>query len=223
MNGAHDLGGMQGFGPIEREENEPLFHAQWERRAFGVTILMLTLGYYNGDADRYGIEQMTPVEYLQASYFERWLATVEYNLARLGILTSEELATRIAFFREHPGADPPPMRGAAPPSRPGEAPLELPVPPLAPHFAVGDTVLTRNVHPIGHTRLPRYARGKQGVIQVVHQPSTFPDTNAHGLGKNPQTVYNVRFEGRELWGDSAEPRQVLYLDLWESYLEPIPA
>jgi nitrile hydratase subunit beta len=222
MNGVHDIGGMHGFGPIEREENEPLFHADWERRALGIAILVPTLGYYNDDADRYGWERMAPAEYLQASYYELWLTTVEYNLARLGILTGDELATRIAFFREHPGVDPPPVRAAAPPPLP-EAPMDPPVPRLAPRFAVGDVVLTRNVHPVGHTRLPRYARGKRGVIQVIHSPQTFPDTNAHGLGKNPQIVYNVRFEGRELWGDSAEPHQVLYLDLWDSYLVPAPA
>ena len=85
---------------------------------------------------------------------------------------------------------------------------------------VGDAVMTRNMHPRGHTRLPRYARGKRGVIHLIHGPQTFPDTNAHGLGEQPQVLYNVRFEGRELWGESSEPRQAVYLDLWESYFEP---
>jgi nitrile hydratase len=85
-------------------------------------------------------------------------------------------------------------------------------------------VVTRNVHPTGHTRLPRYARGKQGVIHRLQGVQTLPDTNAHGLGEQPEPVYNVLFDGRELWGDSAEAggNQVLSIDLWESYLEPVP-
>lgn len=88
---------------------------------------------------------------------------------------------------------------------------------------MGDAVVTRNIHPVGHTRLPRYARGKPGTIHRAHGAQTFPDTNAHGLGEQPQPLYNVRFAGRELWGDAAEPGLVIYLDLWDSYLDPAPA
>ena len=91
---------------------------------------------------------------------------------------------------------------------------------MGPRFAVGDRVITREMHPRGHTRLPRYARGKRGIIHLVHGIHVFPDTNAHGLGEMPQALYSVRFEARQLWGDTAEPNQWVHLDLWESYLEP---
>ena len=224
MNGAHDMGGMHGFGPVVREENEPLFHAAWEARVLAIRdVVRKQQGYYTIDASRYGIERMAPAEYLRASYYERWLATVEDNLAQLGLLTGEELAARIAFLRDHPGVQPPRVGRATPPPPAPEARPEPPPLPVAARYVVGDAVVTRNIHPVGHTRLPRYARGKRGVIQVVHGLYPFPDTNAHGLGENPQVVYTVRFEGRELWGDSAEPRHVLYLDLWDSYLVPAPA
>jgi nitrile hydratase len=223
MNGVHDLGGMHGFGPIEREADEPLFHAAWEARVRAINALTRERGYFNIDAFRYGIEQMAPAEYLRASYFERWLASAEYNLIQHGFLTSDELDARMEFLRRHPGADPPPAAGATHPPRAPAARPEPASPPPAPRFAVGDAVVTRNVHPTGHTRLPRYARGKRGVIQLVHGAHTFPDTNAHGLGEQPHALYHVRFDGRELWGDSAEPREAVYLDLWERYLEPAPA
>jgi nitrile hydratase subunit beta len=220
MNGVHDLGGMHGFGPVEREENEPLFHADWEARVRSIMTLSRERGYFNIDAFRYGIERMEPAEYLRAPYFERWLASVEYNLVQQGLLTSDEIDARVEFFRDQPGADPPRASGVvAPTPRPRESPPVSPAP-GAPRFAMGDKVLTRNVHPRGHTRLPRYARGKRGMIHLIHGPQTFPDTNAHGLGEQPQVLYNVRFEGHELWGESSEPREAVYLDLWESYLEP---
>jgi nitrile hydratase subunit beta len=220
MNGVHDLGGMHGFGPIVREENEPLFHADWEARLRAIDRLVLQQEYFTIDAHRYGIERMAPVDYLRATYYERWLASFEYNLIHEGLIAADEFDARIEFFRQHP--DSPPRQDAIPtPPAPRERP-KSPQPPT-PRFAVGDSVVTRNVHPVGHTRLPRYARGKQGTIHRLHGSHTFPDTNAHGLGENPQPVYSVRFEARELWGDSAEPRGVVYLDLWDSYLYPAPS
>lgn len=220
MNGVHDLGGMHGFGPVEREEHEPLFHAAWEARVRAMAELMGRHGYYTVDASRHGIELIPPAEYLRASYYERWLGTLEYNLPDQGLLTIEELDTRVAFLRDQPGVQPPPAVRVTPATPARAAP---PAAPPAPRFAVGDAVVARNAHPVGHTRLPRYARGKRGTIHRSYGPQTFPDTNAHGLGKQPQPVYNVRFEGRDLWGDSAEPGQVVHLDLWDSYLDPAPA
>jgi nitrile hydratase len=221
MNGIHDMGGMHGFGPIIREENEPPFHEPWERRVFGMQEL--TEGRsYTIDAFRFGIERMAPAHYLRAPYYERWLASIEHNLILAGILTSDELEARTAFFRQHPAAAPPPAAGGAPmisSERPAGSP---PLAEDAARFAVGDAVVTRNVHPAGHTRLPRYARGKRGVIERAHGAQTFPDTNAHGLGANPQPLYSVRFDGRELWGDSAESGLAVSINLWESYLEPAP-
>ena len=222
MNGVHDLGGMHGFGPIVREANEPLFHATWAEHVHTLGELSLDNRYFTVDALRYGIERMEPAHYLRAPYFERWLASIEFNLIENGFLTGEELDARTAFYRQHPEAAPP--RGAEsaflPSARDGQPDPSLPVP--SPRFAVGDAVVTRNMHPPGHTRLPRYARGKHGVIHIVNGPSIFPDTNAHGLGENPRPLYNVRFDAHELWGDSAEPRGTVSLELWESYLEPAP-
>jgi nitrile hydratase len=222
MNGVHDMGGMHGFGPIERSDNEPLFHAAWEARVRA--MVGLSYGqqrYYTIDASRYGIEQMPPAEYLRASYFERWLASLEYNLAEQGLVTPAELDARTALLQEQPDAVlPPPAQTVLPPRAPAPATL-TPLPTA--RFAVGDAVVARNVHPVGHTRLPRYARGKRGVVQRVYGPQTLPDTNAHGLGEQPQVLYNVRFDARELWGEAAEPGGTVALDLWDSYLMPAPA
>ena len=218
MNGVHDLGGMHGFGAIAHDPNEPLFHAAWEARVRAMATLAMSRDYFNIDAFRYGIERMDPAHYLRAPYFERWLATIELNLIENGFLSGDELDARTEQFRQHsratipPGGDTTPVR---------EARQESAAPPLpASRFAVGDAVVTRNVHPPGHTRLPRYARGKRGIIHRLHGPQVFPDTNAVGLGEHPQPLYQVRFEARELWGESAEARQTVSLDLWESYLEP---
>lgn len=221
MNGVHDMGGMHGFGPIVREANEPLFHARWEGRARAMAVLTMAQGYFNLDAFRYGIERMAPAEYLRAPYFERWLTTVEHNLIAQGFVSSDELNARAELFRDHPDR---PMPRPPDPSRMNDprepASSDFSRPGAPPRFAVGDAVLTRNVHPAGHTRLPRYARGKRGVVVRSYGAQVFPDTNALGLGEQPQPLYTVSFDGRELWGESAEPRQTVSLELWESYLQP---
>ena len=218
MNGVHDMGGMHGFGPIVREENEPLFHAPWEGRVRAMVTLTRERGYYNIDAFRHGIERMTPVHYLRAPYFERWLASMEVNLIEHGFLTSDELDVRTDYLRQQPVAPVLHHSDVTPGRTTSDESAQALLP--ASRFAVGDAVVTRNVHPYGHTRLPRYARGKRGMIERLHGAQIFPDTHAHGLGENPQPLYAVRFEARELWGESAEPRQTVSIDLWESYLEP---
>jgi nitrile hydratase len=218
MNGVHDMGGMHGFGPIVREEGEPLFHAPWEGRVRAMVTLSRDRDYFNIDAFRYGIERMEPAHYLRAPYFERWLASLERNLIEQGLLSGEEVEARTEQMRRHPETALP--RGVASSALPPEVP-ESAMPPLEPRFAVGEAVATRNAHPAAHTRLPRYARGKRGVIQLVHGAQIFPDTHALGLGEQPQVLYSVRFDARELWGESAEPRQTVSLDLWESYLQPV--
>ena len=222
MNGVHDLGGMHGFGPIVRDGDEPFFDADSAARVRVLMGLVIERQLFNIDAFRHGIERMDPAHYLRASYYERWLTSVTTNLIDAGIVTAEELDARTEFLRRQPDAALPRQNDDSPPS-PVSQPVARPaVPPPTPRFAVGDAVVTRNVHPTGHTRLPRYARGKRGVIHLVHGPEIFADTNAHGLGDHPQLVYNVRFDASELWGDSAEPRQTVSIDLWESYLEPAP-
>lgn len=218
MNGVHDMGGTHGFGPVVREENEPLFHADWEARVRAIMYLTLGQGLYNLDAFRYGIEQMPPADYLRAPYYERWLTTVERNLIHNGVLGVSELSGRLeglADSREiaavYDAIGVTRWADAGAPQSAGDG-----------HFAVGDAVLARNAHSGGHTRLPRYVRGKRGVVEALRGEQTLPDANAIGLGKQPQRLYKVRFEGQELWGESAEPNTAVHLDLWESYLEPAP-
>jgi len=225
MDGVHDLGGMHGFGPVEREENEPPFHAPWE--AAVVAIMRATgsaAGLYNIDEFRHGIERMDPAHYLGSSYFEHWLDGIARVLSEKGVISSAEMDARTAFFLERPGV-PATAALAGPPAEPAaggrrEPETSFRTPTALPRFAVGAAVVTRNMHPVGHTRLPRYARGKRGVIASPRGFHVFPDTSAHGLGEQPQHVYSVRFDARELWGEVAEPKQHVYLDLWESYLLP---
>ena len=224
MDGVHDLGGMQGFGPVEREENEPTFHAAWEAAVLAMARAGGARGLFNIDEFRHGIERMAPAHYLRAAYYEKWLDGITRVLVEKGLVGAEELAARRAFFEQQPDAPataalsgPLPARGA---SQPGWAPDVIRESGPAPRFAPGDAVVTRAMHPRGHTRLPRYARGKGGVVHRCHGIHVFPDTNAHGQGEQPQPLYSVRFDARELWGESAEPNQAVHIDLWESYLLP---
>lgn len=224
MNGIHDLGGMHGFGPVEREENEPPFHAPWEAVVVAISNATRGSGVLNIDEFRHGIERMDPAHYLASSYYEHWLDGITRILLEKGEISAEEIDARTAFFAERPDAPataalagPPPPRRERPADLPHGVVREATAPP---RFAPGDTVVTRVIHPAGHTRLPRYARGKRGVVHRFHGVHVFPDTNAHGRGEHPQPLYSVRFDARELWGDAAEPGQSVHLDLWESYLLP---
>ncbi len=219
MNGVHDLGGMQGFGPVVRDHDESVFHAEWERRVLGLQQgLQNALGTV--DAFRHAIERMNPVDYLRMSYYERWLEGLERRARETGILTAEEIRTGIP--RAQGRATKPPL----PPSAVRETLLEKPSGRRPqghrrPRFEVGATVVARELHPSGHTRLPRYVRGKQGVIERVHGNYVFPDANAHGLGENPQPLYSVCFEVTILWGAEAPRDSRLYIDLWEDYLREV--
>jgi nitrile hydratase len=230
MNGVHDLGGMHGFGPVEREADEPVFHAPWEAVVVAIRRSRAMGRFFNIDEFRHGIERMDPARYLGSSYYERWLDGLTRVLSEKGVVTLEELEERAAFFRARPEA---PASAAGPGSRGARAPDDadgrqsplnfVPASTVRasserPRYAPGDRVVTRRFHPSGHTRLPRYARGKPGVIHRLHGIHVFPDTNAHGLGERPQPLYSVRFDARTLWGESAEPNHHVHLDLWESYL-----
>lgn len=224
MDGVHDLGGMQGFGPVEREENEPVFHWAWEAAVLAMMRAGGSRGLFNIDEFRHGIERMAPADYLRATYYEKWLDGVTRLLVEKGAVGVEELAARLAFFAGKPDAPAPAAFSGPPPPRrpfnPGWTQDVIRETGAAPRFAPGDAVVTREMHPHGHTRLPRYARGKRGTIHRCHGIHVFPDTNAHGGGEQPQPLYSVRFDARELWGESAEPNQAVHIDLWESYLLP---
>ena len=217
MNGVHDMGGMHGFGPVVRDE--AVFHDDWEKRVAAMSSIVRARGVYNIDESRHGIERMDPAGYLRAGYYERWLATLETNLVEKGVLTRQEIDARAA---QPTGVPARPKRAGTARGAAVRAPTGYSLRPDdgAARFRVGDAVVTRNTHPRGHTRLPRYARGKLGRIARVHGLDTLPDANAHGRGPSPEPLYAVRFEAAELWGESAEPRQSVYLDLWESYLSP---
>lgn len=218
MNGAQDLGGQMGFGPVAPETDEPLFHAPWEARALGVTLACGAMGHWTIDESRHARETLHPVDYLSSSYYEIWTKALEKLLIRHGFVTPDELAVGHATA---PGTVPKrvlkPADVAAvlakggPTSRPLAQPAQ---------FKAGDRVRTITISPTGHTRLPRYARGKTGVIDRVHEPHVFPDTNAHGQGEAPQWLYTVSFTGPELWGREGDPTLVVSVDAWESYLEP---
>ncbi len=217
MNGIHDMGGMHGFGRVEVEPDEPVFHERWEARVFGMSALATRRLGGNIDARRHGLERLDPVTYLANGYYGRWLARLERDLLGRGVLRAGELEARLAG-RTAPAAPLPELPA------PGPAPAHpfLRETGRAPAFRAGDRVRTRNHQPAGHTRLPAYARARRGVVARVHPACVFPDTNAHGRGEAPQPVYAVRFEGRELWGEGAEPGICVCADLFESYLEGDP-
>ena len=218
MNGIHDMGGMHGLGPIVPEENEPGFHETWEARVFGITQSMTGPSDMTIDKFRFTRECMPAVAYLEKSYYEHWYYADTVSLIEAGMATPEELRTgRVApgsqRFEGAATADsvwPATQRGS-------DARREISDPP---RFAVGQAVRARNFQPSGHTRLPRFARGKLGTVQALRGGHVLPDTNAHGKGECPEHLYSVAIAARELWGPDAAPKDKVYLDLWESYLEP---
>ena len=238
MNGVHDVGGMHGFGPVVHEENEPVFHADWEGRTAALLRSTMAGRHFNIDEFRRTIERMPPARYLDATYYERWLYALETLLLEKGVIRSAELEAAVSRAREawargdgyggtvsdsaqtsngdesavlHRRDD------AAPPQPSGVA-LRYDRS-YKPRFRVGDKVVGRNMNPEGHTRIPRYARGKHGIIRHDWGVFVFPDTHAHGQGANPQHCYSVEFEARELWGPDHSARERIYIDLWEDYLE----
>jgi nitrile hydratase subunit beta len=218
MNGVHDMGGMHGMGPVPYERDEPVFHAPWEARVYALNIAMRAWRRWNIDAGRYEIELIPPAEYLRMTYYERWFVRLVGLLVKRDLVTREEIDTGTpapAARRERPALT---VERVASMVRNGAiASRDVPA---APRFTVHQRVRARTINPAGHTRLPRYVRGRTGTIERDHGVYVFPDTNALFLGENPQHVYSVRFAARELWGEQAPPRDAVYLDLWDDYLEP---
>lgn len=219
MNGIHDMGGMHGMGPVEPEENEPVFHEPWEGRVHAMNRAFGAARLWNIDRGRFYIEQIPPAQYLRMSYYEKWFTRSVELLIATGAATREEIETG----KPAPGSvkHTPALKTEHVPATALDRGL-LPAhdPAIRPCFTVGQRVRTINTQPTGHTRLPRYARGKTGEIAIDHGVHNFPDTNAHGLGPKRQHCYAVRFSARELWGPEASARDSIYLDLWDDYLEP---
>jgi nitrile hydratase subunit beta len=224
MDGVHDLGGMHGFGPIRREPDEPVFHTDWERRAFGMTMGAMPGAGYNIDELRHAIERMDPAHYLSSTYYEHWLCALETALVEHGLASREEIEARVremaAGNRQVPEkADPGLANGLRGLVRGGYSTRRDSA--KKPRFARGDRVAVRNEHPAGHTRCPRYVRGASGVVERCWGSFVLPDQNAHAKGESPEPVYCVAFEAGNLWGSAAEAAEVVYVDLWESYLDPV--
>jgi len=218
MNGVHDMGGMDGFGKVEVEQTEPPFHEEWEGRVLAMVRAMGYAGAWHIDDSRYAQETLPPQTYLAVSYYQRWELAAEKNLVARGYVTEEELKaghaigpakplprarltrdvvdagmTRNSFFRQQQG-----------PAR----------------FKPGDRVRTVNINPLGHTRLPRYARDKVGRVELIHGCHAYPDSVASGRGDDPQWLYTVVFDGREIWGADADPTLTVSIDAFEPYLQP---
>jgi nitrile hydratase beta subunit len=217
MNGVHDMGGQQGMGPLEYEKNEPVFHARWEGRIYALSRAMRAWRKWSLDTDRHALELMPPADYFQMSYYERWVHRLEVQLVRSGLVSKEEIESGKAAVGSTKAS---PALTLATSDRWLNRGIASSVDPqVRPSFKVRQRVRARNMNPTGHTRLPRYARGKTGVIARDHGVYLFPDTNAHFQGEKRQHVYSVRFAARELWGHDASPRDSVHLDLWDDYLE----
>lgn len=216
MNGGHDLGGRHGLGPINPEQNEPVFHGEWEERVFALTVAMGFCGEWNIDAARYARENRNPADYIQASYYQVWLYGLLVLLQERDLLLEGELETGIAQKTRATKFAPKAEEVLSKLALGGSCARETSA---AQEFSVGDKITTRNINPKTHTRLPSYTRGKIGTVAAVNGVFVFPDSNAQFLGEDPQYCYSVRFEGSELWGEQAEPNSCVYLDMWEPYLE----
>lgn len=218
MNGVHDMGGMHNMGPIPYEENEPIFHEQWEARMFALTRPMGAWRKWNLHATRHQREQIPPAEYLRMSYYEIWLTALIEQMVKADFVSYAEIESGT------PARDSPKLTPALTADKvlsliARGAPDSRDLPAIA-RFQTGQTVRARNINPVGHTRLPRYARGKPGTVERDHGVFVFPDTNALFLGEKPQHLYSVRFSAQELWGAEATPQDAVYIDMWDDYLEP---
>jgi nitrile hydratase len=235
MNGPHDLGGAHGFGRLAIEADEPPFHAEWERRVLAVTLAMGATGQWNIDMQRSARESLPPAQYLGSSYYEIWFEALVRLLHRRGLISDAERAgveqgvhgLGSAATDGHASGDTPGggssglrvlhrdrvaavLAAGSPTARPGPAPA----------YAVGDQVRARLIHPQGHTRTPRYIRGRPGLITASHGPHVFADVRAASGDEAPQPLYTVRFDGADLWGPDTTADAVS-VDCWEPYLEPL--
>lgn len=217
MNGIHDMGGMDGFGKVEAEPNEPTFHHEWEGRVMAMVRAVGANGGLNIDAQRFAREMLPPEVYLSSSYYQKWFLAFEDMLLERGMVAQDEIAAGHSLKQSPPlGRGTFTLNDVPRTETRGSFARE---PRAAANFKPGDRVRTKNINPVTHTRLPRYVRGHTGVIERNNGCHVFPDSNAHGLGDNPQWVYTVLFDGRELWGDDADPTLKVSIEAFEPYLE----
>ena len=205
MDGIHDLGGMHGFGPVDVEPDEPVFHELWEGRIFGLAGGALGAGGFSTPMFRHAIERMEPGHYLTSGYYEHWLTAVTTLLVESGMISADELPA-----------------GAPLSLPPRVGPDDVPAAPGGHAFALGDRVRVRDLQFAGHTRCPRYIRGRVGTIVRVDAPANVPELEAHRNEKVEEPTFGVGFAARELWGPQADPRATVHVDLYARYLEPAP-
>jgi nitrile hydratase beta subunit len=218
VNGIHDMGGMHGFGPVAPERDEPVFHDDWEGRALALNRAMGYARLWSIDESRAAIEELPADVYLTRTYYQKWLLRLEQLLIARGLVDADEMAAGRSL---RPGKPLPRKLEAASVAAAltrGSYGRE----PRAPaRFKAGDRVRTHNINPATHTRLPRYARGRIGTIECVRGCHVFPDSVAIGQGENPQWLYTLRFDGRELWGEGCDPNLKVSIEAFEPYLEAI--
>jgi len=217
MNGVHDMGGLECFGPINPDENEPLFHAEWERRVLAMTVCIGAAGEWNLDQSRFSRESIPPVDYLSIGYYRIWLTALEHLLVKHNLVSKEELqqgkpidasksVKRVLKADELQSV----LRKGAPVERPATQ---------SALFSVGDMVCVNNLHTTEHTRLPGYIRGCVGIVHKVHGCHVFADDHARGMGENPKWLYNVKFKAQTLWGEPRAQAGDVHVDCWEPYLK----
>ena len=217
VNGVHDMGGMDGFGKVEAEPNEPMFHTRWESRVLAMVRAMGAAGAFNIDTSRFYRESLPPDVYLASSYYKKWLLGLEDMLIARGFVGKAEVAEGHALEPAKPlkrgkftvdDVERVMARGKF--GRAAQAPAK---------FKAGDKVRAKNIHPLTHTRLPRYVRGHVGVVERDHGVQVFPDSAATDAGENPQWLYTVVFDGTELWGADSDASVKISVDAFEPYLE----
>ncbi|HWA43058.1 MAG TPA: nitrile hydratase subunit beta [Hypericibacter adhaerens] len=213
MDGIHDMGGMDGFGPVTREADEPVFHADWERRMLAISLAVGFAVPFTDDHLRREIERIPPELYLHSSYYEKWLIAIESLLRERGVLPDGNATLKVETGPAiRPEAVAPAIHAGFPTRRDDAE--------AAPRFAAGAKVRVRNIHPKTHTRLPRYVRGHEGVVHRDLGVFGLPDSNSEYQGHRAQHCYTVRFSQQALWGRAVPVGDSLYVDLWEDYLEP---
>jgi nitrile hydratase len=217
VNGIHDMGGMHGFGKVEPEPNEPVFHAAWEGRVLAMQRAIAYTGAWSIDTSRAAQESLPAQVYLGVSYYKRWALGLEQNLLGKGLVGADELAAGHALYPGTPVDRVMTAADIAPALTRGKFGR---TPTASARFTIGERVRAKNMHPATHTRLPRYVRGHVGVIERIEGCHVFPDSAAVGAGENPQWLYTVVFGGRDLWGEASDPTVKVSIEAFEPYLEP---